>query len=220
MKKSNSPHSCGSLFLILKDGYYYIHGTHEGKRIRVTTKCRDLRSAKKFIEDFWIGLSTDWRPNRIERDEWHSVAAAVCQRHRTHSKARRIPFTINKGDVYALMKASDFRCQVSGISFARKPPGESTPDPWSPSIDRIDNRHGYVRGNIRVVSTIANLAMNRWGYDALLRLSSAVVANAMRPIPEKLAQTSQIENDNNAQVIELAREIAETPSSRWGGVAR
>lgn len=204
MKKSTTAHRVGNLYLILRDGLYYVHGTFEDKRIRVSTKSSDLLSAKRFLDGLAHEMTSGWRSNAIERNEWTTVATVVCQRHRTHSKARGIPFEINKLDVYKAMEVAGFRCAVSGIAFSRRMPEDRDPDPWSPSIDRIDNRHGYVRGNIRVVCTVANLAMNRWGYDTLLRLSHAVVNNAGRPLPEKLAHHLNNQGGENGYVSDVA----------------
>lgn len=208
MPKKNSAYRVGPLFLTMRGGFYHVHGTHEGKRIRVGTKSADIRSAKRFLDDLAHSLGSGWRKTALEGDtDWYSVAANVCRRHRTHAKARGIPFEITRADVYKVMQTADFRCAVSGIAFSKKITGEAT-EPWTPSIDRIDNRHGYVRGNIRVVSTIANFAMNRWGYDALLRLANAVVMNASRPIPEKLTHPLTSDNDSGSQDIEMKEEIA------------
>ncbi|AZO39699.1 hypothetical protein EJ076_35025 [Mesorhizobium sp. M7D.F.Ca.US.005.01.1.1] len=209
MKKSTSAYRVGPLYLVERGGYYHVNGTHDGKRIRAATKSSDLRSAKRFLDDMCHGLTSGWRQNALDgTTDWYTVATVICQRHRTHSKARGIPFGITKADVYKVMQAANFRCAVSGVAFSKRLPGETGPDPWSPSIDRIDNHHGYVRGNIRVVSTIANMAMNRWGYDTLLRLSHAVVLNASRPTPEKLTHQLISDNDHDTQVIENKEELA------------
>lgn len=208
MNKATSAYRVGSLYLVIRGEHYYVHGTHDGKRIRIATNSADLRSACRVLDDISHNLTSGWRKNAIEGDQWHNVATAITQRHRTHSKARGIPFKIDKGYVYKVMAEADFRCAVSGVAFSRRVAGDIDPDPWSPSIDRIDNRHGYVPGNIRIVSTIANLAMNRWGYDALLRLSHAVVLNAHRPIPEKLTRNLNNETANDDEVFENKREIA------------
>lgn len=203
MDKTSSIYRVGPLYLILRGGYYHVQGTHDGKRIRVATKCPDLRSAKRFLDDMSHGLTSGWRQNSLDgTTDWYTVATVICQRHRTHSKARGIPFEISKADVYKVMQAANFRCAVSGVSFSKREPGVIGPDPWSPSIDRIDNHHGYVRGNIRVVATIANMAMNRWGYDALLRLSHAVVMNASTPIPERLTHQLISTSTKTQQVFE------------------
>jgi hypothetical protein len=49
------------------------------------------------------------------------------------------------------------KCPVFGIKFTEKGNGYS---PWSPSIDKIVPSKGYVRGNIQIISYMAN-AMKR-----------------------------------------------------------
>lgn len=49
-----------------------------------------------------------------------------------------------------------------------------------PSIDRIDSNKGYVRGNIRIVCYIANLAMSQFGEGALEFLLHYYAQSKMR----------------------------------------
>src|SRR3546814_15533675 len=48
--------------------------------------------------------------------------------------------------------------------------------PFAPSLDRIDSGQGYLKGNVRLVCTIANFALNQWGDSVLRRLAHGVVA--------------------------------------------
>lgn len=43
------------------------------------------------------------------------------------------------------------------------------------SLDRIDNSNGYLQGNVRFVSKIANYARNEYSDDDLLEFCNAVV---------------------------------------------
>ena len=53
-------------------------------------------------------------------------------------------------------------------------------DPWKPSLDRIDSARGYVKGNVRFVTVLGNLAKGRYSDVDLLRFCRAVVAQADR----------------------------------------
>lgn len=46
-------------------------------------------------------------------------------------------------------------CPLLGIALTYGP-GRKGPTPSSPSLDRIDNTKGYVKGNVWVISNIAN----------------------------------------------------------------
>lgn len=51
--------------------------------------------------------------------------------------------------------------------------------PLSPSIDRIDNRKGYVEGNCRLVCFIANLGRNDFTDAEFIEVCEAVAEMAM-----------------------------------------
>jgi len=71
------------------------------------------------------------------------------------------------------------RCAISGILMALPPDGLAwerlTRDPWKPSLDRMDSSHGYVRGNVRFVTVIANLAKGTFTDEELGAFCRAVV---------------------------------------------
>lgn len=52
---------------------------------------------------------------------------------------------------------------------------------WNASIDRIDNSLGYVKGNVRFTSIIANLARGQFTDDELRLFCNAVVSNTITP---------------------------------------
>lgn len=167
-----------------------IVGTCDGKRYRVGAGI-DLRQAKRKLADLLFEIESGWRPGRTQGD-WDKVVSRIHARHKWSAKHRGIPFSIGEADVYALMTESGFRCPLSGIAFSKAIPAKgdllSLRDPWAPSIDRIDNRQGYIQDNVRVVCVAANMAMNAWGYDTLLRLARGVVRNAGRAaVPEAAA---------------------------------
>lgn len=46
---------------------------------------------------------------------------------------------------------------------------------WAPSLDRIDNSKGYIKGNVEVISYLANRMKNNASQDTLLRFCQAVI---------------------------------------------
>lgn len=176
------------LYLILRGDTYHLYGTFDGRRIRKSCSTKDLSRAKLFLENIKREKVDGWREDydRADRD-WKTVAEMVHDRQKRSAFKRGIPFEIKPGDVYSLMKATGFRCGVSGIPFAKRFADSGKRDPWAPSIDRIENRQGYTAENSRVVCLAANIAMSDWGFDVLFRLargvhrSSLVLADELTP---------------------------------------
>jgi hypothetical protein len=192
------------LYLVVRDGIYYVHGTVDGRRIRRSCETRDHTVAQRVLHDIAREHTSGWRVQYDESDnDWRSIAAEVHARHKSSAKVRGILFDLKPLDVYAMMEATGFRCAVSGVPFSRSAAGKR--DPWAPSIDRIENRHGYTRDNVRVVSLAANIAMNNWGYDVLLRLSLGVArsSSTVSPVVQELTHQERGQNENTAQIIDI-----------------
>ena len=47
-------------------------------------------------------------------------------------------------------------------------------NPLGPSVDRVDNRLGYTKGNVRIVATAVNLALNSWGPNPVSIMAEAM----------------------------------------------
>lgn len=163
------------LYLIERNGNYHLHGMVDGKRVRKSCRTSDLAKAKLFLENFRRGHEHGWRDGYEQGDrDWKTVAAMACHRARSGALKRGIPFELKPAIIYAMMKETNFRCSVSGIPFSKRFAEAGSRDPWGPSIDRIENRQGYTLENCRIVCLAANLAMNDWGLDVLLRLSRGI----------------------------------------------
>lgn len=203
MKRKDPIYRVDGLRLVLRGSSYFIHGSVAGERIRRGTYTSNLSFAKTALDDLHREFTSGWRSPNLEDDEtsWKAVAKAVYCRHRNSAAGRGIPFTITAADVFEAMKDAGFRCAVSGIAYTKRIAPDGPSDPWSPSIDRIENRHGYLRDNIRVVCLAANIAMNRWGFDVLLRLAKAV-SNRPATVTHSVLSLSH----ETAQVIDINRQ--------------
>jgi hypothetical protein len=84
------------------------------------------------------------------------------------------PFTITPADLAAVVERAAGCCEVSGLPFDF---GGTARAPFSPSLDRIDCSKGYEPGNIRIVCQLANVAMNCWGIDPVLKFAAALCAH-------------------------------------------
>jgi hypothetical protein len=79
----------------------------------------------------------------------------VCEA-RSKSLIKNLPFNIDFQYVYNLCKTG--KCDITGIEFNTK----SGKNPYSPSLDRIVPKLGYIRGNVRVILWALNAFKNKW----------------------------------------------------------
>ncbi len=91
---------------------------------------------------------------------------------------------LTKEEFAALWVASGGRCQLSGLPFEDtewEHYSVSRPHcyPFRPSLDRIDNSGGYARGNVRLLSAIANTALSSWPEAAFIEMCRGVAGVAV-----------------------------------------
>jgi len=130
----------------------------------------DERLARQWLRN----MQTTGKPG--EPDLWRKAAAQVITSSQGNARKHGRAHELNVYHVLALLRDQDYECAVSGISLEPTFGTNELWNPWSPSIDRIDNRKGYVPGNVRITCIAANLAMGRWGEEALAKLAKHVVA--------------------------------------------
>lgn len=104
-------------------------------------------------------------------DVWYKRAASIYRA----AKLKGVPvgFTTVMAMATYVQSIAPSKCPVFNRKFVERGAGFS---PWSPSIDKIDPRLGYVRGNIQVISMMAN-AMKRNATPAQLRQFAEWVLN-------------------------------------------
>lgn len=102
-----------------------------------------------------------------ERAQFWMYCKRVAGAARARAKAANLPYDIDAHFVDGLLVDQRWRCALSRIPLV--PPYRAV-EPFGPSLDRIVPALGYVKGNVRVVCTIVNFAMNKWGADALQKL--------------------------------------------------
>jgi hypothetical protein len=81
------------------------------------------------------------------------------------AKDARVPFDLTEEFILDLMEKQRMNCAVTGIRMQARASGE----PFAWSIDRKHGPTGYVKGNVRLVCRITNMAMNQWGEETLLQ---------------------------------------------------
>jgi hypothetical protein len=66
-------------------------------------------------------------------------------------------------------------CEQSYMPFDFRKPGHNHISPRAPSIDRKDNRLGYLQSNCQVVVYQVNVAKNRFTKETLVEMARAVL---------------------------------------------
>lgn len=99
---------------------------------------------------------------------------------RTHARNKGKEFTIELADLLTEWNKQNGICPLTGWSMVlHKKCGDkikTTPD--RASLDRIDSAKGYVRGNVRFVSLMAQYAKNGWVDEDVVRFARAVATRA------------------------------------------
>lgn len=88
-------------------------------------------------------------------------------RARTRALTCNVPFSISVADIEVPEV-----CPLLGVPFVMGTKGNYQ---FSPSLDRIDPPKGYVKGNIKVISTLANTMKNSASKEQLLVFSKNIV---------------------------------------------
>ena len=106
---------------------------------------------KKYLHSYYQRNKHKWfkttEERRAIRRTWPSIIQNLVDRARYRSKRDNREFNITKADVAAVITE---RCPILNEKLI---PGDKH---LGPSLDRVDNSKGYVKGNIRVISKRAN----------------------------------------------------------------
>lgn len=157
--------------------YWWMSYTIEGKRFRVSTKCKDFESAKRFLERQlmeirMVQFEKDWaRTVDTAANNPASWLGGMLNSARSRAKRTNRSFDLTLGKLRELALRSNGRCMVTGIRFT---PPRGKRDPFAPSLDRIDSSLGYEYDNCRMVCVAVNLAMSNWGEDVLMLIAKGI----------------------------------------------
>lgn len=105
--------------------------------------------------------------------EWAAQAKKMWRRAKENARMKGREHALDPEDVLALIAHQNYCCAVSGMRF-RLTGAKNCP--WAPSLDQIVPAGGYVYGNVRVVLSIVNTAMNTWGAGPFIELVEHMAA--------------------------------------------
>lgn len=85
-------------------------------------------------------------------------------------------------------------CAVTGLDFVTPkydPGARGKRNPWTPSVDRIDNTKGYSKSNCRLVVWMYNLAKSNYAEEDVMRMCGAIVDKQLQAdVGDEMTQTS------------------------------
>lgn len=146
-------------------------GRPPGSATLADYRSRFRRSGEDWIEVERVRVNS--LTNRWRGENYAQKLLGAC---RGSAKQRGHECTITAEDVEAML--APMTCSVTGLPLSLGHDGDTSRNPWAPSIDRVDCSKGYVPGNVRVVCVLYNLARSDFRDEDLLKVAKAVAERA------------------------------------------
>lgn len=154
--------------------YYFRAG---GTRVRLPDA--DAPGFAAAVEDVRKNIVLPARPKHVpqsfNRRNRRTAGLAVERAVRAAKKRavdKRLAFDLDVEWALDALKAQDFKCVLTSIPFYMESSASSKVHPYMPSLDRIEPKKGYVRGNVRIVVYAINVMLMDWGVDVFERVVS------------------------------------------------
>jgi len=116
--------------------------------------------------------------HRAARSRWRSALASFVRttisRIRSRTKKSGVRFDLDEQYILSMYGRQDARCAVTRLPFKLDASGRNSP--YYPSVDRIDPRRGYERGNVQLVLFSVNIAKWRWDLETIRPILRAMLA--------------------------------------------
>ncbi|MGE3302827.1 MAG: hypothetical protein AB7M12_06910 [Hyphomonadaceae bacterium] len=148
----------------------YVNG--EGRRKGREARARWLAASPVNVEKArnankrWLSNPENAEKSRRRQAVWRREQLDAYLLSQTRNRAARsgLAFAISRDEIAALI--APMNCSVTNIRLGWQGP-QTVPNPWAPSLDRIDGDIGYLPGNVRVVCWAFNVARNSWTDDVV-----------------------------------------------------
>ena len=113
----------------------------------------------------WRAANTDKVKITLEKSRKNNPARSILNKARHSAKARGLEFNLEIDDITIPEVCPYFNVPLNTW-------GESN---YVPSIDRIDNSKGYIKGNIQIISYLANKMKHTATPEQMLTFAKAVI---------------------------------------------
>ena len=143
--------------MINREGYY------KTDQERECTKCGDIFQKPKKT----VALCPTCNSTRVKGE---SQETRMFRRVKTRAKDRGLDFDLEKSDIVIPEV-----CPVLGMRLEHHTGSGGRYN--SPALDRIDNSKGYIKGNVIVISHLANMMKSSANEEQLLAFAAWVFRN-------------------------------------------
>ena len=133
----------------------------------------EIEKARKKITDREYRLKNLEAMREHDRKRGASIDRGLIQPARKRAKQRGLEFNIEISDI----KIPEY-CPVLGIKLER---GQKNSCRSSPSLDRIDSTKGYIKGNVWIISHLANTMKSNATTEELTCFAKWVLNNLGAP---------------------------------------
>lgn len=167
-----------------------------GKEWSVLVKSNTSPSRKQMFCDECVSSLSMWERKRIamskmpnirdkylksKRDEFlKNYKKQILHRTRLRAESKGLEFNIDEGDIVI-----PEICPILEVPIVVGTKGEYE---YSPSIDRIDNSKGYIKGNVQIISKKANSMKNSATPAELMTFCKNILRYSLNSIKEEDAE--------------------------------
>ena len=106
------------------------------------------------------------------------IKKVILSQAKKRSKEKNLEFNLTMGDLISIKNNT---CPILGHEILYK---SGIDNKRSASLDRIDPNKGYIKGNVKIVSSEGNLLKNRNNYHSAVKMLEYIIKNSP---PEDMA---------------------------------
>lgn len=176
---------------IREDGYFFV----------CYKKKLPLRKNGTFIELWTKKNHNDRTKERYVTEEGRTYK--IINRCKNRAIQKNIEFNISFDKIKKAL--TNGFCELTKLPFDFNSTEKTQFNPYSPSIDRINNSKGYIDSNVRVVLSAVNTALNQYGDEQMLPILKAMITGIENA--QKKSTTPVSTKDNTTSGKNTARSV-------------